>query len=98
MEAYQNAFLIGCMIFLSIICVLIFIRVVRGPRLLDRIMGINMMGTVVICILSMVAVIQKESYLIDICMIYAVISFLSVVVLSKVYMGVYRQEKNKESK
>lgn len=98
MEAYQNAFLIGCMIFLSIICVLIFIRVVRGPRLLDRIMGINMMGTVVISILSMVAVIQKESYLIDICMIYAVISFLSVVVLSKVYMGVYRQEKNKESK
>lgn len=100
MQQFQHTFLIGSAIFLFVMAVLIFIRVVKGPRLLDRIMGINMMGTVVICILAIVSVILEESYLIDICIIYAVISFLAVVVLSKVYMGVYlkQQEEKKQKK
>ena len=31
----------------------------------------------------------------DICLIYAMISFLAVIVLTKVYMGVYMEWKNK---
>ena len=33
-----------------------------------------------------------EGYLVDICLIYAMISFLAVVVLTKVYTGVYREK------
>ena len=89
MEKWQSDFLIFCLIVLGIMAVFIFIRVVKGPRLLDRIMGVNMMGTVTICMLALVSILQNESYLIDICIIYAVISFLAVVVLSKIYMGVF---------
>ena len=32
----------------------------------------------------------------DICIIYAMISFLAVIVLTKVYMGVYRERKARE--
>ena len=32
----------------------------------------------------------------DICIIYAMISFLAVIVLTKVYMGVYREKKERE--
>lgn len=94
----QTHFLIIVLVILCILLLCIFIRVVRGPRIADRIMGINMMGTVVIAMLSIVAVIQQESYLIDICIIYAVISFLAVVVLAKVYMGVYRERHLKAEK
>ena len=34
----------------------------------------------------------------DICIIYAMISFLAVIVLTKVYMGVYQQKKMEEEK
>lgn len=94
----QTNFLLGCLIFLGIMALCIFIRIVKGPRVVDRIMGVNMMGTVTMCMLALVAVIQHESYLIDICIIYAVISFLAVVVLCKVYMGVYRQQHLKKEK
>ena len=36
---------------------------------------------------------MNESYLVDICLIYAMISFLAVIVLTKVYMGVYLKKK-----
>ena len=39
---------------------------------------------------------MKEGYLVDICIIYAMISFLAVIVLTKVYMGVYRERKDRE--
>ena len=43
--------------------------------------------------ISILAMKMKEGYLIDICLIYAMISFLSVIVITKVYMGVYREKK-----
>ena len=48
---------------------------------------------VVIAIIAILAVMKQEGYLVDICMIYAMMSFLAVIVLCKVYMGVYRQRK-----
>lgn len=92
----QTHFLVAVLVVLCILLLCIFVRVVKGPRIADRIMGINMMGTVVIGMLAIVAVIQQESYLADICMIYAMISFLAVVVLAKVYMGVYREKQLKQ--
>ena len=37
-----------------------------------------------------------EAYLADIALIYAMISFLSVVVLCKVYTGIYRERKHEQ--
>ena len=39
---------------------------------------------------------ENEGYLVDICIIYAMISFLAVIVLTKVYMGVYQEKKEEE--
>ncbi len=48
-----------------------------------------MMGTMVMVIISVLALLLAQGYLIDICLIYAMISFLAVNVISKVYLGVY---------
>ena len=74
------------------------IRAVRGPRIADRIVAGNMMGTMVMVIIGILSVKMKEGYLVDICLIYAMISFLAVVVLTKVYTGVYVEKKEKEEK
>ena len=43
--------------------------------------------------IALLAVIKAEGYLVDICLIYAMISFLSVVVLSRIYTGSYLERK-----
>jgi multicomponent Na+:H+ antiporter subunit F len=73
------------------------IRAVKGPRIADRLMAVNMMGTMVMVMIAVLALMLKEGYLVDICLIYAMISFLAVVVLSKVYIGVY-EEKHRQKK
>lgn len=56
------------------------------------------MGTIVMVIISILALYLQEGYLMDICLIYAMISFLAVVVLTKVYTGVYLEKKDQEQK
>ena len=84
------------LIVLALMMILCLFRAIVGPRMADRLIAINMMGTMVMTIICIMAVILEESSLVDICLIYALISFLAVVVLTKVYTGVYMEEKDKE--
>ncbi|MCI8634493.1 MAG: sodium:proton antiporter [Eubacterium sp.] len=96
--ALEQAYHILFMALLVILAVLFFsclIRAVVGPRMADRIVAINMMGTMVMVAIAILAVMVQEGYLVDICLIYAMISFLAVIILTKVYMGVYLEWKNK---
>lgn len=86
------------LIFLAVMLVLCLIRAIIGPRVADRIVSVNMMGTMVMVMIGILALMLEEGYLVDICLIYAMISFLAVVVLTKVYMGVYLQKKEEEGK
>ena len=86
------------LIFLALMVVLCLIRAIIGPRIADRIVATNMMGTMIMVIIAILALMMQEGYLVDICLIYAMISFLAVIVLTKVYMGVYQEKKNGEAK
>lgn len=96
-SAYQILFT-GVLIILALLLLLCLIRAVAGPRIADRIVAANMMGTIVIVTIAILALMLGEGYLADICIIYAMISFLAVIVLTKVYMGAYRQEKEREER
>ncbi len=93
-QAYHILFL-GLLIILARLFFSCLIRAVVGPRMADRIVAINMMGTMVMVAIAILAVMVQEGYLVDICLIYAMISFLAVIILTKVYMGVYMEWKNK---
>lgn len=99
MAGYENALnavYVVALIVLAAMLLLCLVRAVRGPRVADRIVAVNMMGTMVMVMIAILALMMEEGYLVDICIIYAMISFLSVVVLTKVYMGVYREHRRKE--
>lgn len=91
-RAYSILF-VGVLIILAVMIILCLVRAIRGPRIADRIVATNMMGTIVMVIIAILAIMLDEGYLADICLIYAMISFLAVIVLTKVYMGVYREKK-----
>ena len=86
------------LIILAIMLVLCLIRAIIGPRIADRLVAVNMMGTMIMCIIVILGVILEEGYLADIALIYAMISFLAVVVLSRVYTGVHREAVPTEKK
>ncbi len=89
-QAYEILFTIGVVI-LCVTIALCFYRAVRGPRIADRLVSINMISTMTIMMLSIFTIFLDESYLVDISLVYAMLSFLAVVVLVKVYLGVYRK-------
>ncbi len=87
-----------CVFLLAALSFACLVRAVRGPRITDRIVACNMMGTLTICVIAILGTIMDQSWLYDICLIYAMISFLAVVVLSRIYTGVYRMQDRQASK
>jgi len=85
------------LIILALMLILCLIRAIIGPRITDRLVSVNMLGTMVTVMIAILGVLKGEGYLIDICLIYAMISFLAVVVLTKVYTGVYNEAKDHET-
>ena len=93
--AYENlAVTVICCI--AVLIVLCLIRSVLGPRVTDRIVSVNSIGTMTITIIALFSVLLDEAYLLDVCLIYAMISFVAVIVLTKIYTGVYREEHSEE--
>lgn len=96
-QQYSGVFHIFIVI-LALLTILCLIRAVKGPTIADRLVAVNMMGTIVMVIIAILALLMKEDYLVDICLIYAMISFLAVVVLTKVYTGVYIEHRKLQEK
>ncbi|MBQ7016028.1 MAG: sodium:proton antiporter [Firmicutes bacterium] len=97
-SAYQILYTIA-LIILALGCLLAMIRAIKGPRIADRVVSVNMIGTMTmlaIAILSMA--LPHQSYLLDVCLIYVMISFLAVVVLSKIYITVHMDKQEKAQK
>ncbi len=92
-QAY-NGMMTAVIVILAGLIVLSIIRSILGPGISDRIIAVNMIGTMVIMITAVFSVLLNENYLADVCLIYAMISFLGVVVLCKVYTGVDLQRKH----
>ena len=91
-KIYPGMF-ITVLIILAIMLFACLIRAVKGPRIADRIVAINMMGTMVMVMIAVLSLLLREGYLVDICLIYAMVSFLAVIVISKVYLGVYKEKR-----
>ncbi len=96
LEKIYHGMYIVVLVILAFMLFACLIRAVRGPRIADRIVAVNMMGTMVMVMIAVLSLLLKEGFLIDICLIYAMVSFLAVIVISKVYMGVYEEKKQEE--
>jgi len=59
---------------------------IRGPRLTDKIIGVNMIVGKSIILIILVGVYMGEGYLIDIAFVYALISFLATIVFTRLIL------------
>jgi len=92
----STVFLTGIIIVLAVLLIVVLIRAIIGPDIADRLMSINMIGTLTIMIICVLSVMLKEVYIGDVPLIYASISFVAVVVLGKIYIGVYKDRIDKK--
>ena len=98
-----NILFVGSLVFIAICMLLVIIKSIRGPRITDRVVCVNMIGTLVIIYICILSFILNESFLLDVAFIYVLISFLAVVVLTSVFINSYlskkkKLEENKEGK
>ena len=82
-ETIRSFLLTGSVVFLSVSIFFCLMRATLGPRYSDRIIAANIVTTKIIILIAVLSLVIGEGYLVDICLIYAVISFLSVVVLAR---------------
>jgi len=92
MDKWFLTLLTVLMIILAICIFIALIKVIKGPTLTNRLVSVNMIGTMVNVMIIMLTIYLQEEWLVDVAMLYTAISFLSVIVLSKVYVGVYKQK------
>lgn len=93
-QAYTTLFTAALLI-LGALMIACLVRAILGPRIADRLVSINMTGTIAIMIIALLSVMLDEGYLVDIAIIYAMLSFLAVVVLVKVFIGIYMANRKK---
>lgn len=66
-----------CSLLLVGLTFLSFHRAVLGPTPADRIVAINVIGTKTVVALSMLAFLHRLPQFLDVCLVYALISFLA---------------------
>lgn len=93
-----DVFLTIVLVCIAVLAFLCLIRSIMGPKIADRLVAVNMLGTMVMVMISILAIKLNEGYLVDICIIYAMISFLAVIVGTKIYMESYLEKLEKEDK
>ena len=96
LENAYNALYTITFVVLIVLDFLCLIRAIRGPRVADRIVAINMISTITIGIIMVLIMMLGQGGLADVALIYALIGFLAVVVLCKVYMGIALESREKK--
>lgn len=78
----HNLLVFSCIV-LTFTILLCMLRAIKGPSAADRLIAINVIGTKTIILISMISIILKETYFIDVVLVYALISFVASIVISK---------------
>ena len=97
MSELYNILYTVALVVIGLLILACLVRAIRGPRIADRVIAANMTGTLIVITICILSFLMNEGYLVDIAMIYTMLSFLAVVLLTKVYMGIYREKRRQES-
>ena len=68
-------------------CVLVLLRVIFGPSAADRIVAVDILGVLIIGMLALFGLYYKESFFMDIGLIWALLSFIATLAFAKILEG-----------
>ncbi len=98
MEQMRTWVLTAGAVVLALLILATLVRAVLGPRFTDRIVAVNVISTLVIAELVLLSVWMREDFLVDVALVFALLSFLAVVVVSRLVAARRRKRPEREKK
>jgi multicomponent Na+:H+ antiporter subunit F len=83
----EFSFLQAAVIVITIAFLLSFLRVVKGPTAGDRVIALDAATTITTALLVILGVVYDRTWLIDVAIIYALLSFIAVIAMARYLEG-----------
>ena len=94
-QAYNILFTVTLVV-LALCVLALLVYIIRSHLTVDRIIGINLIGTIVSIIICVLTRTFNEGDLADIAIIYVVMSFIAVMMLCRIYINLYNRRKEEQ--
>ena len=78
---------LGAAAFIMLCIILSSIRVIKGPTVPDRVVGLDTINTLVVVGMVLCGVAFKESIYIDVAIVYALLSFVTTILIARYLEG-----------
>ncbi len=72
---------------LIVCCALCLYRIAKGPSAPDRMVAIDILGTVVVGFVALLTVVMDKAYMLDVALVWALVSFVGTLALAKFLSG-----------
>jgi multicomponent Na+:H+ antiporter subunit F len=69
------------------LCAVCLYRIIRGPTIPDRMVGIDIFGILVVGICALISIQTERSYILDIGIAWIILSFIATLTLAKYLTG-----------
>ena len=83
MSAFVSYFLTAALAVLGVFVLFALLYAILGKRFTDKIVATNMIGTLCVNMIVIVALLVGADYILDVALVFALLSFLTVVVLCR---------------
>jgi multicomponent Na+:H+ antiporter subunit F len=79
----QDIYTIAALLMLAVAAALAFVRLLRGPTLPDRVVALDLIGVLIVCVMVAVAATSGEQTYLDVAMVIALVSFVGTVAYAR---------------
>lgn len=90
-QAYKILF-ITVLICLGIAAFITLIRSITGKTMINRFIGTNILSTITLIAICILALFFKEGYLPDVAIVFALLSCIMVMLLCKIYINLFEKK------
>jgi len=75
--------MVYCISILGVLGIVVIIRMIQGPTIWDRLLTFNQLSSKITISIVMMSIITSQSFLLDIAIVYTLLSFISSVLIAR---------------
>lgn len=90
-QAYSILFTV-VLVCLGIAAFIALIRSITGKTMINRFIGTNILSTITLIAICVLAILFKEAYLPDVAIVFALLSCIAVMLLCKIYINLFEKK------
>ena len=79
----MNIFIWTCIVLITLSMVGVSYRLVKGPSTSDRVIALDTIGVLLICVVGHYSIVIKTTFFLEIILLVAILSFIGTVAFSK---------------